>query len=646
MEFMIAFCGRKALNFCYFLILLLIVSFGSIVAFEVNVAVDYGFNETDSTSMLQDAINSGASKVIIPNMGKDWIVNQTINIASNQEIILEPGVVIAAKRGCFKGRKEPLINVENKENVLISGYGATLKMHKEDYMGASYEKAEWRHTLQLLSSEDVEVVGITCRDSGGDGIYIGVSSGHRAWCENIEIRDVVCDNNYRQGISIISARNLLIENCIFRNTGGTAPQAGVDFEPNNATQILSNCFVKNCVSEANQGPGFVVHPTNLKNDSEDLSIRFENCVVKGCSSGFVFNGPYKDGPGGFIELVNCTIEQANTGFAIRYKDKFNARIRFVDCVILDSATPISFTTGNVERTKCVGGVDFINLEVVHKSTNPFINVLESSTSFGIYDVEGKIVVKSPYPASIDLGATDPDEFRVDYSTQKMERDESYTPVFLRKATIPNESMALRYEGLYLFYASKGEEIQIDATCRKLGKNEDTLRVIITSPSGEYLYDVEIVPRGTKEVIFKASETGVYTIACHMKKNAFEVNANKSLGFVPSKGKVNLVTPSGYVYFWLPKGLLNADIKVEGQGSGERVKATLFNSKGKNVEEKDNISGLFPHNFKINLDKPSEGELWSMLLEKPSEGTYEDVTISFDTTIPTISFSPGLVFGLK
>jgi len=28
------------------------------------------------------------------------------------------------------------------------------------------------------------------------------------------IRDVVCDRNYRQGISVISAENLLIERCV------------------------------------------------------------------------------------------------------------------------------------------------------------------------------------------------------------------------------------------------------------------------------------------------------------------------------------------------------------------------------------------------------------------------------------------------
>ncbi len=61
----------------------------------------WGFNEEDVTTALQSAIESGAKKVIVPNMGKDWIV-RSIHLVSNQEIEFEEGVVITAKRGDFK----------------------------------------------------------------------------------------------------------------------------------------------------------------------------------------------------------------------------------------------------------------------------------------------------------------------------------------------------------------------------------------------------------------------------------------------------------------------------------------------------------------------------------------------------------------
>ena len=60
---------------------------------EVANAAWWGFNESDSTRALQEAIHSGAEKVIVPYMGRDWIV-KPIHLVSNQEILFEPGVVV------------------------------------------------------------------------------------------------------------------------------------------------------------------------------------------------------------------------------------------------------------------------------------------------------------------------------------------------------------------------------------------------------------------------------------------------------------------------------------------------------------------------------------------------------------------------
>ena len=63
----------------------------------------WGFNETDVTSALQSAINSRVKKVVVPNMGKEWIV-RPIFLANDQEIEFENGVVIKAKEGSSRGQ--------------------------------------------------------------------------------------------------------------------------------------------------------------------------------------------------------------------------------------------------------------------------------------------------------------------------------------------------------------------------------------------------------------------------------------------------------------------------------------------------------------------------------------------------------------
>ena len=239
----------------------------------------WGFDSEDATESLQAAIASGAKRVIVEDMGTPWIVTP-IDVASDLEIVFEKGVVVEAKKGEFHGRNDSLFNISRKQNVSLVGDGAILRMHRKDYDAPPYSKAEWRHVINIRSSSNIKVYGLTLAESGGDGIYLGTAE-RGVTNKDIHIKDVVCDGNYRQGISVITAENLLIENTVLKNTGGTAPQAGIDFEPNHSTERLVNCVMRNCIAENNNGCGFVFYLPNLTRQSAPISIRMENCVARG-----------------------------------------------------------------------------------------------------------------------------------------------------------------------------------------------------------------------------------------------------------------------------------------------------------------------------------------------------------------------------
>ena len=222
----------------------------------------WGFDEADATGALQGALDSGAKKVVVPYMGKPWIV-RPLQLASHQEVVFAPGVVVLAKAGEFKGKGDSLFTGKNLSDVTLRGYGATLRMRKEDYQGAAYEEAEWRMVFDFMSCRRVTVLGLRLENSGGDGIYLGVSGDGPPYCEDVVVRDVVCDGHHRQGISVVSAVNLLIENCVLSNTAGTEPEAGIDFEPNQPNERLENCVVRNCRMENNSGAGILVYPKHL-----------------------------------------------------------------------------------------------------------------------------------------------------------------------------------------------------------------------------------------------------------------------------------------------------------------------------------------------------------------------------------------------
>jgi hypothetical protein len=250
-------------------------------------ASDYGYNETDATSALQAAICTRARVVHVPNIGTDWIV-RTIYLVADQEIVFEDGVSIVAKRGEFHEPGDCLFIASDIANLKLTGTNTTFKMWKSDYAdGAQYTAGEWRHGVAFYGCDNITISGITIKETGGDGIYVGASwpSGDIP-CSNIVIQNVACDSNYRQGMSVVSVDNLTVDNCIFRATSGTAPMAGIDFEPNSSQGVLSNITIKNSIFETNDTNGIAFSTIKLA-DHRNYQALVENCTFYGNkSSGF------------------------------------------------------------------------------------------------------------------------------------------------------------------------------------------------------------------------------------------------------------------------------------------------------------------------------------------------------------------------
>lgn len=390
----------------------------------------WGFDPEDATEAVQAAIDSGAREVVIPFVGKPWIV-RPIRLRSDLELVLEPGVLLLAKRGEFKGKNDSLISIIDAENVTVRGFGATLRMWKEDYQDPEqYEKAEWRMGIRMLGVRNVLIEGLRIESSGGDGIYIR-GNGDRKWSENVTIRHVVCDDHHRQGISVISAVNLLIEDCVLSNTRGTAPQAGIDFEPNNADERLANCVVRNTRMVNNAGNQILVYLRPLDSTSEDVSIRFENCHVRegkpgetpaaaaerGAigAAGMCLGAAKDDGPRGTIAFVDCTSE--NTGRAgARIFDwtADSVDVRFVRTTWAhpwikagqDDSEAGAAVRIHARRPKLAvktGGLYFEDCAVIDESGRPVVAFEKPDSDLSLHDVSGRIFYRGPGAPEVDLG---------------------------------------------------------------------------------------------------------------------------------------------------------------------------------------------------------------------------------------------------
>ena len=371
----------------------------------------WGFNAEDATSCLQAAIDSGVAQLTIPYMGTPWII-RPITLRSNLELLFEPGVVILAKKDAFKGGGDSLFSARNCENIKLRGYNARLRMRKGDYQGPAYKKAEWRMTLDFAGCTNLLIEGLTLESSGGDGIYIGASN-EQPWCKHVVIRNVTCWNHHRQGISVISAVNLLIERCIMAGTRGTAPEAGIDLEPNQAIEKLVNVVVRDCAMAANNGAGILVYLKPMRSTTEPVSILFENCHVKsGRDQGIAVGALGDDGPAGLIEFRNCTVENTRGGGAFVYdKSATAAEVRFVNCkwnnVLSDTRdrekhAPLLISLLRESITKKHGGILFEDCIVFDSCDRPLLKSEEDQGEPGVLNIRGRLLRQGPGAARADF----------------------------------------------------------------------------------------------------------------------------------------------------------------------------------------------------------------------------------------------------
>lgn len=385
----------------------------------------WGFDEHDATDALQAAIRSGARKVVVPDMGADWVV-RPIQLAGDQELVLEPGVVVTALRGAYQGGGDTVFTASGVDNLTIRGEGATIRMHKEDYIVGlvlrdlgwerwfgPYTKAEWRTTLAIRGCDNVTVTGLTLRDSGGDGMYID-GGGPRRASSRVTIRGVLCENHYRQGMSVISVDGLRVEDSSFRNTWGTPPSAGVDIEPDSPDQMIKDVVFRNCRFEDNYGDGIEVFLAHLNRASGDVSIRFEECRVSSrLGSGIRVTRINDDGPGGSIVFRNCLVENTEAyGITVQTKSADAARVVFERCKVRNVArdrnyhgpwAPIWLRPNEPDKVKRFGGVSFLDCVVEDRHDRPLLLVPEEYRVNGVHDLAGTIHAVSGAKTLVALG---------------------------------------------------------------------------------------------------------------------------------------------------------------------------------------------------------------------------------------------------
>lgn len=230
-------------------------------------AADHGVvgdGVTDDGPALNTFLNLAAAAGVPAILNADSVVltNSPIMVPSNSRFNLNGATI---KAGPTLGASQRVISIINKTNVQV--YGGTI----DGNLAAFATATEFRHGIHIGGSTDVAIWNMKSHHNKGDGIFVGdqefgVSS-------RISIANTVCDSNYRQGMSITSVRGMTVTACDFINTAGTAPQAGVDVEPDQATDIIEGLRFVGCTMSGNAGAGLqILRQPAATTDQGDISV--------------------------------------------------------------------------------------------------------------------------------------------------------------------------------------------------------------------------------------------------------------------------------------------------------------------------------------------------------------------------------------
>jgi hypothetical protein len=277
----------------------------------------------DDTSVFQTALNSTASHTQILEIPAGSYNISPINFPSNSNMKVDAGVTVSANSGY--GSSDRMLNI-NSNNVTISGAGGSTSVFQmpKARTASQGDGSQYRHCLGIQNASNVTVTGIGCNQSGGDGIYVSASS-------NVTITNCVFDKNYRDGGSVIGRlSHINISNNVFSNTNGTAPQAGVDVEPNNPSDFLTDVDFTDNTMVNNSGDGLAISLWALDNTSQTVSLTVtRNHSDHNGRYGYFANNADPTNAPGAVTLNDCTTDESGSdGANARFYNANGASLTF------------------------------------------------------------------------------------------------------------------------------------------------------------------------------------------------------------------------------------------------------------------------------------------------------------------------------
>ena len=343
----------------------------------------------DDTNVLQTALNSTAANgQVLEIPAGNYNINP-LSFPNNANMFVDAGATVTANSGYADG--VTMLNISSS-NVTIAGAGAAVSVFH--MLKAEYTSGEQRHCMYIVNASNVTISGISCNDSGGDGLYLAGST-------NVTVEDCVFNNNRRQGSSITGGVNhvhYLRDH--FTNTNGTAPQSGLDIEPDAPGGFLLDVNIEDCYTDANAGDGLMISPWLLNSSSQPVGVT----VLRNHSTGnqrygyFAYNNDPSNAPGTILVKDSFSDQSGSYGAVGRFYAANGASLTFQNLTVtnphVNGPDPVLGDSAAVGVVRggggsiALGNVHFMNttIAITNGKSDRYFNFQDNS-GIGIKNVE-------------------------------------------------------------------------------------------------------------------------------------------------------------------------------------------------------------------------------------------------------------------
>jgi hypothetical protein len=369
---------------------------------------------SDDTTAIRAAFNDRAnwqSSTLTFPAGKTCIIGQQLTLKNISNFtILGQGATIKAKNGmCTDSGASPgctgsgpMLLIQNVDNFTIDNLDT-------DGNRANRVPAEKSggHNVRLAHVTNGTFRNLDWKNSTTDSLIIdaNVKSDLSTRSQDLRFVDSKFINGYRDSVSVISGVNIRFEGtcsggftgsctCQMSGANGTDPQAGIDWEPDeaNASPAISGGVVDGCLIENNSGVGL---NTSSKSGTQNVSL-FNSIIRNNGKAAFRLSST-----GGRVE-GNWIGKQTAAEFGVIYISRGDGQI--VENNFIDGTPPVGSATGqrhviwfgNFGSTTA----QFKNNKITNIHTNASGDWCRSSTAGGASTTQGNTVnnvMQSPNP---------------------------------------------------------------------------------------------------------------------------------------------------------------------------------------------------------------------------------------------------------